>query len=152
MKKLFLITALIISCISFGQKADFDFYDIKDISSVKLFKKFCFEEGFTKTKEFEDTVIYSINMTTDDKTATPWTYYDKETNTFKFILAKYIDGNSHKLFKSVLNQVKNECDFYDFIIDNGNEFVCYTCPNATYKGKIGFLRGEIYDFIQTFDF
>ncbi|MDB4144437.1 hypothetical protein N9589_01375 [Flavobacteriaceae bacterium] len=153
MKKLLLLSALIISFSSFGQLADFDFNfnDIKDISSLKLFKKFCFEEGFTKVEEGDDEVVYAHNYNADRKVATVWATYIKYNNTLAFELKRY--DNSYKPFELVLDQVKRNCEFYDTFEDNyGNEFVCYSCPNATYKGKIGFFRGKNADYIRIFDF
>lgn len=153
MKKLLLLTALIISFSSFGQEADFDFNDIKNMSSLKLFKKFCFEEGFTKVRDSDNyTAKYAYGYNSKEEGALIWATYYIFSKTFHFQFSKWTNGSSDKSFEAVLNQVKKQCKFYDFKDDLGDEYIYYTCPNSSFKGKIGFRRGEKEDFIMTFDF
>lgn len=150
MKKLILIFALIVSFASFGQDADFSYYDIKDISSLKLFKKFCFEEGFKKVKENDIRNLYAFNYDPEEG-ATVWVAYN-DSNLFQFQFTAYVNGKSYDVFESLVNQVKKNCQFYDVYDESGDDYICYSCPDATYKGKIGFRRGEGTDYIRTFDF
>lgn len=154
MKKLLLLTAFIISFSTFGQEADFDFNDIKNISSLKLFKKFCFEEGFTKVSDKDSYLaMYAYGYNSKKETAPIWAGYYIISKTFIFILNKYVNGSSGKSFEAILNQVKKQCKFNDFYKnDFGDEYICYTCPNSSFKGKIGFRRGEKSDYIKTFNF
>lgn len=151
MKKLLLFTALIISFNSFGQDY-FDYNDIKNMSSLKLFKKFCFEEGFTKVEDTDYAISYAYKYDSKKEEASRWTYYYKESKTFYFQLVKYIGGKSDESFQAIYDQVKKQCKFYDFYNDYGDEYICYTCSNSSFKGKIGFRRGETSDYIKTFDF
>ena len=44
------------------------------------------------------------------------------------------DYDSDRAFKYIFDDVKEVCVFYKII----NDFSCYTCPTASFKGKIGF--------------
>ena len=151
MKKSLLIL-LFIPLVSFGQK-NFDYNDLKDINSLKQFKRFAFENEFVKTSATENEIIYAQQYNKQIKTATVWSYYYLNSNNLSFQLAKNKNGSSHNSFESILEQVKKNCTFYDFKEGsresyNGREYICYTCP--AFPGKIGFARGDKNDYIETF--
>ena len=63
------------------------------------------------------------------------------------------DGSANPSFQNTLNQVKKQCKFYDFKDYGDDEYICYSCTNSSYKGKIGFFRSkDSYDIIRTFEF
>ena len=155
MKKLLLLSTLLIFVFGFGQDSkDFDYKDLKNINSAKLFKKFCFEKEFTKLESQQFLILrYAQGYDSDNEVANVWAYY-YPNNTFSMTTFRNVNGSSVESFNNVLNQVKKICKFYDFKDDvNGWEYICYSCPNSSFKGKIGFLRGKDgSDTIQTFDF
>ena len=158
MKKIILISVLFVVTFGFGQNSkefdfeEFDFKDLKNITSAKLFKKFCFDKGFRKVKNLTNKITYAQGYESDNEVAFAWATYFTDLNIFSITLYRNYNGRSDKSFDNVLNQVKFFCKFYDFKDHKNDEFICYSCPSSSYKGKIGFLRGEDFDIIQTFDF
>tara|TARA_B110000908_G_C9898998_1_gene290176 strand:+ start:54 stop:521 length:468 start_codon:yes stop_codon:yes gene_type:complete len=155
MKKLFLLSALFVFAFGFGQDSEgFDFKDLKNINSAKLFKKFCFEKEFSKVEKLDNyKLIYAQGYNSVNEEANVWAHYYLTSNTFAVRLFKYTNGSSQKSFDDVLYQVKKDCKFYDFKDYGDDEYICYSCPNSSFKGKIGFLRGKDgSDSIRTFDF
>ena len=151
MKKVLLLL-LFIPLVSFGQ--NFDYNDLKDINSLKQFKRFSFENEFVKISANDYSVTYAQRYNKEEEIATFWSYYFIKSNLFNFQLAKDNDGSSNDSFESVLEQVKKNCTFYDFKEDgygsSKKEFICYTCPGSAFTGKIGFARGDKNDYIKTF--
>ena len=153
MKTIFFSIAIFVSFNSIGQSlSDFNYKDLKDITSPKLFKKFCFEKGYTKTSEDDYSLFYALDYQKDKDVANGFFYYDKFTDEFSISLAKDYDSSSAFSFKSVLNQVKTQCEFYDFYPFGGKEYIIYTCSDLPNKMKIGFFRGEHSDEIMFFQF
>ena len=151
MKKILFTLILLISFSSFGQTNEFNFSDLKRIGSEKQWKKFAFEKGFTRIKSSEFSLTYARDYNNDEETANIWAYYYPKTGVFDMQLVKDSGGYSNSSFESVLRQVKRECVFFDFIETYKGEFICYSCPNSSYPGKIGFNRGkEKSDYIQVF--
>ena len=147
MKKLLLL--LFIPLVSFGQ--NFDYNDLKDIKSLKQFKRFAFENEFVKVSASDYRVNYAQLYNKEEESANVWSYYYITSNLFSFQLVKDNDGSSNDSFESVLEQVKKNCTFYDFKEGRyKKEFICYTCPDSAFKGKIGFARGDKSDYIETF--
>lgn len=156
MKKLFLLSALFVFTFGFGQNSGtFNFDDIKDINTVKIFKKFCFEKEFVKVEDNEGLLTYAQGYDSDKKTANVWAYYNTNLDTFLLGFSRNYFDSSAPSFQNILNYVKKQCKFYDFIDNNGNgdEYICYSCPNSSLKGKIGFLRDKNGgDYVTMFDF
>lgn len=159
MKKLLLL--LFIPFVSFGQDLDFD--DIKQIDSEKQFKRVMLEGGLVKAKSRgENMIMYAYNY---QETFYPNGGYNEKASMFakmfgnglmQFNVAPKSDGGVATIYSRILEQVKRECTFYD--IYNGKygandlEYICYTCPDSKYKGKIGFARNAVWNWIETFDF
>lgn len=154
MKNLILISYLFFFTFSLGQTSnEFDFYDLKNINSTKLWKKFCFEKEFIKVENSDFSLKYAKNYNKEEETASVWASYYLGSKTFYFQFVRNYDGSSNKSFELILTQVKKLCKFYDFKNLIGDEYICYSCPNSSYVGKIGFLRGDDgNDYIQTFEF
>ena len=151
MKNLVLLL-LFIPFISIGQNFDFD--DLKEIDSDKKFKKFAFENEFTKVQESAFFLNYAYGYDKDNKLASIWAECYKDTSyyngCFSFQIAKNTDGSSAFTFNKILEQVKSECTFFDIIESEEKEFFCYTCTDSAYPGKIGFARGSENDYIKIF--
>ena len=154
MKKIILLPALFVITFGFGQNSKvFDFKDLKNIGSAKLFKKFCFDKEFVKVKNIPNfELIYAQGYDSDTEQANVWAKYSPKKRGFWIQLFRSYDGSANKSFENVLNQVKKVCKFYDFKDSGNDEYICYSCPNSSYKGKIGFLRSEESDIIAIFDF
>ena len=154
MKKLLLLSAIFIFTFGFGQNSDtFNFDDIRKLSSDKLFKKFCFENEFSNVKSTYSYLMYAKGYDSDKETANIWAYYYYIDNTFLMQFFRKYNGSANQSFQNILNQVKKLCKFYDFYNYIGTEYICYSCTNSSYKGKIGFFRDkEGTDTIRTFDF
>ncbi|MDA9885655.1 hypothetical protein N9D26_00175 [bacterium] len=154
MKKLFLLSALFVFTFGFGQNSGtFNFDDIKDINTVKIFKKFCFEKEFVKVEDNEGVLTYAKGYQSDKKTANVWAHYSINEDLFILQFSRNYFDSSHPSFQKILNYVKKQCKFYDFKDNNGDEYICYSCLNSSFKGKIGFLRDKDGgDYVRTFDF
>ena len=154
MKKLILLFALLVFAFGFGQNSDtFNFDDIRKLSSAKLFKKFCFENEFSNVESTDSYLMYAKGYDSDKETANIWAYYYYNDNTFLMKFARNLFGSANPSFQNTLNQVKKLCKFYDFKDFGDDEYICYSCTNSSYKGKIGFFRSKDgYDNIKTFDF
>ena len=152
MKKLLLL--LFIPFVSFGQ----DFNDLKQINSEKQFKRAMFENGYAQISKNEYNITYAFNYTASTERAQVWAHFYLKSGSTKsglmeFQLVKNHDNSPDERYTRILEQVKRECTFYDFYDSWGDEYICYTCPNSKYKGKIGFRRGDDNsDYIETFIF
>ena len=168
MKKLLLIL-ICVPLIGFGQI--FDFNDIKKVNSEKMSKKFAIENLYLNFYEDPYKAQYLYKFTFDEETKYftngPQSLFEWHKQS-SLIYLNFDLGyeDMDKTFKSIINQIKSECEFYDIFQDKSGyhqeilvgdyEYVCYTCPNSKYKGKIGF-RFEEYEgnesgIIRTFDF
>ena len=147
MKKLLLL--LFIPFVSFGQ----DFNDLKQINSEKQFKRVMFENGYAQISKDEIALTYAIGYDSSSETAVLWAYFYVNDSSVVFQFVRNRDGSPDEDYTRILEQVKQECTFYDFYEYWKGEFICYTCPNSKYKGKIGFYRGaDNSDKIETFTF
>ena len=148
MKKLLLL--LFIPFVSFGQ----DFDDLKQIDSEKQFKRVMFENEYAQIKnELTYRLTYAFNYNDSSEQASLWANFYLNSGLMLFQMVRNYDGSSNERFTRILEQVKRECTFYDFYDNYGDEYICYTCPNSKYKGKIGFSRGDDgSDYIETFNF
>ena len=46
------------------------------------------------------------------------------------------------LYNIIIEKIKKNCKYYDVLNENGDDYVCYSCPQSTYKGKIGFTKSD----------
>jgi len=53
-------------------------------------------------------------------------------------------------YDKILSVVKDKCTFFEILNYKGDDYVCYSCPESTYKGKIGFMIQDEQGFIRTF--
>ena len=63
------------------------------------------------------------------------------------------DEEITSLYDEVLEDVKNNCVYYDIITieeEGTYDFVCYSCSESKYKGKIGFMISEGMGYIRHF--
>ena len=139
---------------SFGQEIRFDFSDIKTINSKNQAKRFCFENGFKFISEDDFEYVYAfghVKTSTESGIAMEWFHIRKNVDDWQIWISHRTDGSSDPTFENIVNQVKSECVFFDFVKYFWDEYICYSCPKSTYSGKIGFLLGEESDCIMHFN-
>ena len=137
MKKLIIL--LFIPFISFSQT----YKDLMSIKSLDTFKKVAIENNYRY--ESKDSLRGLIEYVYEDK---KMLYYHLKSDTFNLIVRpKY----EKKVYDEIYDNVKNKCSFYKIINYRGDDYACYSCPESSYKGKIGFVieegRGIIRHFI-----
>ena len=154
MKQLLLL--LIIPTISYSQ---ITYEDVMSINSEKTFKRIMIENGY----EFDHDengrwITYGLDIQksifSDDKSSS-WCNYDTQNDEFGLLF--YFSGNDFidrdNPYNIIVKEIKNNCKYYDILNFIDIDFVCYSCPESTYKGKIGFVvsegKGLIHHFIQT---
>ena len=55
----------------------------------------------------------------------------------------------------IVKEIKKNCKYYDIITyvndeDEKSDYVCYSCSESKYKGKIGFKVSEGWGYIKHF--
>jgi hypothetical protein len=132
MKRLLIL--LFIPTLSYSQT----FEDIMNMDSQKSFIKVMIENGYEKSNEYSDDnistyslgYIYleSLDMSRLDKMGV----YDKSDDFFM------ISDREQKDYKIIIEKIKKNCEYYDILNNNGIDFLCYSCPQSKYSGKIGY--------------
>ena len=85
----------------------------------------------------EKGVLYSYNNFTH------YAGWYEEEKSFKFMFTRRnILGEVDNPYDNLLEKVKKNCKYYKIINYNGIDYVSYSCPESTYKGKIGFVVSE----------
>ena len=150
MKRLLLL--FIVPTLSYSQ---ITYEDIMSINSLKTFKKVVIENGFEFDNDSLSVSWYGIDIQknyNDESGSLLWSGYYKETGEFKFQFViedrSSIDDNydiSKHPYNLITEKIKKNCTFYDVINDEFKkdtkvDWVCYTCPQSKYKGKIGFTK------------
>ena len=149
MKRLLLL--FIIPTLSYSQ---ITFEDIMSINSEKTFKRVVIENGFEFDNDLEDKIWYGLDIEKDSvngNKSSLWGSYYKRNGEFKFQYIVHtkdwkgnpIDTSKHP-YNLITEKIKKNCTFYDVInYDFGDfkvDWVCYSCPQSKYKGKIGFTK------------
>jgi hypothetical protein len=154
MKRLLLL--LIIPTISYSQ---ITYEDIMSINSEKTFKRVMIENGFEKevVPKLEDWIWYgyNINRDGDEPKSSLWGSYDKKNGEFRFQISIKTKGETdlfgretnsevldNSIYDIIVEKIKKNCKYYDIIEKDDNDYVCYSCSQSTYKGKIGFTKIE----------
>ena len=72
-------------------------------------------------------------------------FRDIETVEKMGVYTKYKDMNMVMItdtektdYKTITEKIKKNCEFYDVVEHNETDYLCYSCPQSKYKGKIGF--------------
>ena len=171
MKKLLLLL-LIVPDIGNSQVKSFD--DLKQINSVQQFKRVAIENSYEKGKTISDSKIQYLKDLTENKGRFKTRAYEdeiywkfsgfyfyndferpyvsccksqKDEWEFSFIGLEY--GRNPVFvnicyYDKIVDEIKKQCVFYKVIEEYGNDIILYSCPDSSYKGKIGFYekRGE----------
>jgi len=114
--------------IGFGQ-IDFNLNDVKSIDSEEKFKRFFLEKGFIR-KPYEGGNLLPEYVV--------WYHYSNKDYFINALWLKgpkqpqvqfYLDesGNNY-LYDKIVNQIKNECDYFEMKEENGGDNLWYKCP------------------------
>ena len=160
------ILLLLIPIMSYSQLS---YKDIMSISDSKQFKKVMIENYYEFDGEYDGRLVYGYNLRRDsiDGNQSPkWGSYTIEDNGFGFqfsrssslfggLLGLESDKEVKSDFDVIVEEIKKKCVYYDIIAFEGgdgttNEYVCYSCSESKYKGKIGFMISEGDGFIRHF--
>ena len=163
MKKLFLLL-FIVPVISFSQ---ITYKDVMSINSEKMFKKVMIENGYEWNSNDEGMLTYGYEIQKDsiegDK-STKWGYYYKggefilsfSRTSFLGSIFNLEEDYTENEYDLIVKEIKKNCKYYDIITfinkDNDEEldYVCYSCVDSKYKGKIGFMVSEGWGYIGHF--
>ena len=162
MKKL-LILLFIVPAISFSQ---ITYKDVMSINSEKMFKKVMIENGYEWNSNDEDGLIYGWEIkkdSIDGNKSSKWGYYRDNgefmvsfsRNSLLNNLLKIEEDNTENEYDLIVKEIKKNCKYYDIITyvndeDEESDYVCYSCSESKYKGKIGFKVSEGWGFIRHF--
>jgi hypothetical protein len=161
MKKLFIL--LLFPIFSFSQ---ITYKDVMSISSEKMFKKVMIENGYEwNSRDDEDGLIYGWEIEKDSingNKSSKWGYYlDNGEFMVSFSrksllnnLLKLEEDNTENEYDLIVKEIKKNCKYYDIITNTNDDeeldYVCYSCSESKYKGKIGFRVSEGWGYIRHF--
>ena len=139
--------------------------DVMSIDSEKMFKKVMIENGYEWNSNDEDGLIYGWEIQKDSiegNKSSKWGYYQKNgefmvsfsRNSSLSELFNLKEDNTENEYDLIVKEIKKNCKYYDIITyTNGEEesdYVCYSCSESKYKGKIGFKVSEGWGYIRHF--
>lgn len=131
--------------------------DVMSLSDVKQFKRIMIENNYEFDSEDDDWIVYGYDIKKDslENTSSKWGGYSLNDDMFMLQFSK--DGFFGVLGENdeILEEVKKNCTYYDIIeYENSggevNDYVCYSCIQSKYKGKIGFMISEGSGYIRHF--
>lgn len=140
MKKL-LVLLLFIPLISFSQT----YKDVMSIKDVDTFKKVVIENNYEFNDEGgEGLVTYGYNIVKDSingNKSSKWAFYKLEDDMFVLTFSKesFFGTSDETQYDKIYESVKDKCSYYKIINNEGTDFVTYSCPESSYKGKLGFV-------------
>ena len=162
MKRVLLIL-LFIPIISYSQ---ISYKDVMSINSEKMFKKVMIENGYEFGELDEGGVWYGFDIIRDSiegNKSNKWGWYgvnDGFTLTFSrntllngFLNLK--EDRSENEYDLIIKEIKKNCKYFDIFTytnedDEELDYVCYSCSESKYKGKIGFMISEGWGYIKHF--
>lgn len=149
MKKI-LFVLLFIPIVSYSQ---ITFSDIMSINSEDTFKKVVIENGYEFDSVDENGGFwYGLNIKRDSigNKSSQWGGYSKINGEFNFqfsrksksLFGKESTTITETPYDSIVEEIKKNCKYYKIINFKETDYVCYSCSQSTYKGKIGFVIDE----------
>ena len=152
---------LFIPLLGFSQ---ISYNDIMSISSEKMFKKVMIENGYEFDSREDSGILYGYNIkrdSVDGNKSTKWSFYrlndefmlsfSKNSLLESFFGVDDEEGKKVSEYDIIVEEIKKNCKYYDILTDgNGDDYVCYSCSDSKYKGKIGFMVKEGSGFIRHF--
>ena len=163
MKKLFLLL-FIVPLIGFSQ---ITYNDVMSINSEKMFKKVMIENGYEWNSNDEGRLIYGYEIQKDsiegDKSIKWGNYYKGGEFILSFSRTSFLgsifnleEDYTENEYDLIVKEIKKNCKYYDIITfinkddDEELDYVCYSCVDSKYKGKIGFMVSEGWGYIRHF--
>jgi hypothetical protein len=157
------IVFLLIPIIGYSQ---ISYKDIMSIDSEKMFKKVMIENGYEWNSSDENGLVYGWEIekdSIDGNKSQKWGFY-RDNGEFglqfsrRNILTTFlnVDGvNTENEYDLIVKDIKKNCKYYDIITytnkdDEEYDYVCYSCSESKYKGKIGFMISEGWGYIKHF--
>ena len=126
-----LLILLFISFSGFSQTYD-DMMSIKDLNS---FKRIVIENNYRYDRTLDEIFVHYLKI--GDRGGA---YYLLEDGGFYFIYAKEVKGilETETPYDKIYRQVKNKCEFDGIQTYRSNDYACYECEDAKFKGVLGF--------------
>ena len=127
---------LFIPLLSYSQTYD----DIMNMNSEKNFIRTMIENGYQKLIEHstDSMIVYGLNHSNflDIEKVDKMGIYHKYNDVFMISDVEKTD------YKTIIEKIKKNCEYYDIMDNNGTDFLCYSCPQSKYSGKIGYTVME----------
>ena len=140
--------------------------DVMSIDSEKMFKKVMIENGYEWNSKDDNGLVYGWEIEKDSingNKSPKWGYY-RDNGEFGFsfsrrnILTTFLnvdEVNTENEYDLIVKDIKKNCKYYDIITytnsdDEELDYVCYSCSESKYKGKIGFMVSEGWGFLKHF--
>jgi len=108
------------------------------MNSQKSFIRTMIENGYEKSEEWSNDNIFTytlgyirledLGMEKIDKMS----MYDKSDDFFM------ISDREQTDYKIIIEKIKKNCEYYDILNKEGIDYLCYSCPQSKYSGKIGY--------------
>ena len=155
MKKLIIFLFVPIVCYS-----QITYKDVMSISDVKHFKKVMIENSFENNGVDDGWLFYGYDIEKDsldgDKSS-KWGLYNLDDDRFmlQFVKEGFFGLDDETDYDNIVKEIKKKCVYYDIISYEGSDgiaddYVCYSCSESKYKGKIGFMISKGSGFIRHF--
>ena len=154
MKRLLLL--LLIPTLSYSQ---ITYSDVLNINSLKTFKRIMiennFEFGYVDSFTVYENYVYedywyglNIERSDDGDFSNMWCIYSKHNDEFQFRFSRNgttKDGRKIVVdspYDDIIRKIKNRCRYVDIFSRKDLDYVCYQCPQSTFKGYIGFTVND----------
>ena len=135
------------------------------IDTTDSFIRVMIENGYEKVLSVSnDTfIVYSKNFT-EDSLSNSFCSYDTVNKFYRLGFNKKslfdklgINDNRETSYDIIVDDIKKRCKYYDIekvkLEDNDEfEYVCYSCMESKYIGKIGFTIKDDWGWIQNFPY
>ena len=149
MKKLIIL--LLLPLFSFSQT----YKEVMSIKSLDTFKRVAIENNFEYSDSEDDWVTYGYNIqkdSIDGDRSSRWMLYlpNEERFILSFSKSSFFGATDETPYDKIYAVVKDKCTYFKILNYKGDDYVCYSCPESTYKGKIGFMIEEKQGYIRTF--
>ena len=162
MRKLLLL--LLIPIISYSQ---ISYKDVMSINSQKMFKKVMIENGYEFGQSDEVDIVYGFDIVRDSidgMKSTKWGRYRVKDDGFTLSFSRNTQLNtflnlkedrSENEYDLIIKEIKKNCKYFDILTHTTEDeeeldYVCYSCSESKYKGKIGFMISEGWGYIRHF--
>ena len=126
-------------------KKQMSYNDVMSINSLKTYNKVMNENGYDLLFNEDETITYETYKFDGVYESTT---YNKLTE--QFYISSMFDDFNKSSNKVLINDIKNNCTLYDTLKNNGpnkRDYISYSCPQLTYKGKISYTITDSISYI-----